>query len=333
MSVGRVRCHGMAPWNPSGWTTSERTVTTETLELRALYSVVKHASYAKAARELGLSPSGVSRIITRLERRLGVRLVQRTTRKLSLTEAGVSFHAKAAQILTDLAEAEATVQASSTAARGSLRISAPVAFGLKHLVPLTDALLRLHPELSVEIVLVDRFVDLIHEEVDLAIRIGTLDASGLIARRLCQIRRVLVAARSYLETYGEPATLEELSEHECLLYSGFRRTDGWTLKGPDGLVSVPVSGRITSNTVQVLLEAARLGRGIAVGPTVLVSELLESGELIRLLAPYEFEPRSIYAVYPSARQLSTKVRVTVDFLASRLCDPPPWDACLGPAEE
>jgi DNA-binding transcriptional LysR family regulator len=175
---------------------------TETNELIAFHSVVKHSSFAKAAEELALSPSGVSRIVTRLEERLGVRLVQRTTRSLSLTEAGAAFYARAGQILADLMDAEAEVQKATTQPRGTLRVSAPIVFGQLYVTPLLEQVLSRYPELHIDLTLTNRFVDLIDEGIDLALRIGSLTDSRLIARRLCSNQRVLVAAPSYLARRG-----------------------------------------------------------------------------------------------------------------------------------
>jgi DNA-binding transcriptional LysR family regulator len=301
---------------------------TETLELTVFHCVVKHSSYAKAAEELALSPSGVSRIVSRLEERLGARLVQRTTRKLSLTEAGAAFHARTLQILLDLADAEAEVQETSFRPRGNLRLSAPVVFGQQFISPLLDQLLHLYPELSIELSLTDRFVDLIDEGMDLAIRLGSLPDSRLIARRLCTNHRVLVASASYLERRGVPSHPSELINHDCVLFTSFARPREWKLLGPDGPVTVSVSGRVATNNAGVVAATAMRGLGITVGATVIVSPALRSGELVRVLSDWEFENAAIFAVYPSARQLSTKVRATVDFLAEHLKDPPSWDQQL-----
>ncbi len=302
---------------------------TETLELQVLHCVVKHASYAKAAEELGLSPSGVSRIISRLEERLGVRLMQRTTRKLALTEAGAAFHARTLQILSDLAEAEAEVQRTSIVPRGNLRVSVPVVFGQLYIAPMLDQLLELHSELTVDVTFMDRFVDLIDEGMDLAIRIGALSDSRLIARRLCANQRVLVASPSYIERRGEPTHPSELANHDCVLFTGFTRPREWKLRGPDDEVcAVNVSGRVASNNVEALTTAAKRGLGVTMGATLSVGPALLSGELVRVCKQWQFEPTAVFAVFPSARQLSTKVRAAVDFLAENLNDPPAWDRAL-----
>jgi DNA-binding transcriptional LysR family regulator len=299
--------------------------TTETLELTVFASVVKHSSYAKAAEELKLSPSGVSRIVTRLEERLGARLLQRTTRKLSLTEAGALFHARCAQILVDLVDAEAEVHKTALHPRGTLRLSASVVFGRRYLAPLLTQLTARFPELSFDLQLTNRFVDLVEEGIDLAIRIGALADSRLIARRLCTNRRILVASPNYLKARGTPKQPSDLAGHECVIFSGWSRATEWKLIGPDGPLTVEVAGRIASNNVDMVTDAAKAGLGITVGPTLSVSSALLSGELVQVLPGYTFEPTAVFAVYPSARQLSTKVRAVVDFLAETLPDPPRWD--------
>jgi DNA-binding transcriptional LysR family regulator len=301
---------------------------TDTQELLVFQAVAKHASYARAAEEMGLSPSGVSRIVSRLEERLGARLLHRTTRKLSLTEAGAVFHARASQILADLADAEAEVQTAVARPKGTLKVTASLAFGHLYLAPLLPELLARFPELSIEMSLTNRFVDLIEEGIDLAIRIGSLADSRLVARRLCTNRRVLVAAPSYLKRRGKPKAVEELARHECVLFTGFARPTEWRLIGPDGPVSVSIAGRVATNNVEMLTTAARQGLGITVGATLSVGPALLSGELVRVLSDYEFEQSAVFAVFPSARQLSTKTRATVDFLAAKLGDPPTWDQNL-----
>ena len=301
---------------------------TETQELVVFQAVAKHASYARAADELGLSPSGVSRIVSRIEERLGARLLHRTTRKLSLTESGAAFQARTAQILADLADAEAEVQSAVARPKGMLKVTASIMFGELYLAPLLPELLGHFPELSVEMTLTNRFVDLVDEGIDLAIRIGSLADSRLVARRLCTNRRVLVAAPRYLKRHGTPRGVEDLARHQAVLFTGFSRPTEWKLIGPGGPVSVSVSGRVATNDIHTLTTVAKQGLGITVGATLSVAPALLSGELVRVLSDHEFEPSAVFAVYPSARQLSTKTRAAVDFLAARLADPPAWDQRL-----
>jgi DNA-binding transcriptional LysR family regulator len=297
----------------------------ETLELTVFHCVAKHASYARAAEELRLSPSGVSRIITRLEEGLGVRLVQRSTRKVALTEAGMTLYQRAQQLLIDLSDAEAEVQKTALRPRGTLRISAPVVFGQRYLAPAIVELTQTYPELSVDLSLIDRFVDLIEEGVDLAIRIGSLSASGLTARRLCTNRRIVVASPEYLARRGVPCTPQELERHEVVVFSGFARPREWRLVQGSQSESVAISGRLATNNVEVLTLAAKRGLGVTFGATMSAGPALVSGELVRVLPDWELEPTAVFAVYPSGRQLSSKVRATIDFLAEALKDPPVWD--------
>lgn len=300
----------------------------ETQELMVFHAVVKHSNYAKAAEELGLSPSGVSRIVSRLEERLGARLIQRTTRKLKLTEVGEAFHARTTQVLADLRDAETEVAQTVLRPRGTIRISTSVAFGQIYLGALLRELTDRYPELTIELFLTDRFVDLVDEGIDLGIRFGSLPDSRLIARRLCTNHRVLVAAPSYLERRGTPEKPADLAAHECLLFTSLARHTEWRLIGPEGPVSVSVTGRVSSNNISALVTAAQNGMGIAITATLVAGKQLSSGQLVRVLPDYEFEPSAIFAVYPSARQLSTKVRAVVDFLVERFADPPPWDRAL-----
>jgi len=302
---------------------------TETRELTVFHCVIRHGSYAKAAEELGLTPSGVSRLVSRLEARLGARLVNRTTRKLSLTEAGATFHTRTAQVLVDLADAEAEVQEVTLKPRGRLRMTAPVVFGQMYVAPLLPQLFARYPDLTLELSLADRFVDLIDEGMDLALRIGALGDSRLIARRLCTNRRMLVASESYLKKRGWPKSLADIaSNHDCILFTGLPRPREWNLRGPEGAVSISVSGRLASNNIDAIVGAAKNGLGIALGSTMAVDGALLAGELVRVLPEYEFEPTALFAVYPSARQLSSKVRAAVDFFSESLRDPPPWDIRL-----
>jgi DNA-binding transcriptional LysR family regulator len=308
--------------------TSSPRMVTETQELMVFNTVAKHASYARAAHELSLSPSGVSKIITRLEERLGARLVQRTTRKLSLTEAGTAFHARTSQILVDLADAEAEVQKTALRPKGTLKVSASVAFGQLYLAPMLGELLHQFPELSIDLALTNRFVDLIEEGVDLAVRIGSLTDSRLVARRLCTNRRILVASPAYIERCGMPQSPDDLAHHQCVIFNGFPKPLEWKLLGPGGPVSVTIAGRVATNDVATLTNAAKQGLGITVGATQSVGPALLSGDFVRVLSDYEFEPTAVFAVYTSARQLSTKIRAAVDFLATKITDPPSWDQSL-----
>lgn len=290
----------------------------ETQDLLVLRCVVRHGNYSKAADELGLSASGVSRLISRLEERLGVRLLQRTTRKLSLTEAGQTFHDRTAQFLDELSAAEVELRASGVAPRGHLRVGAPVGLGQVFLAPALSRFAAPFPELSVELKLSDSGIGLDGEGLDLLIRIGALEDTRLIARPLCTDRRFLIAAPAYLEKHGAPRTVKELAEHRCVVFTGFPQPSEWVLHGPAGLESVRVAGSIATNNIEVLTLTAKQGLGIAMGAAMSASPWLRSGELVRVLPEYEFPPAEMFAYYPSAGALAAMVRRLLDFLLAEL---------------
>jgi len=297
----------------------------ETFELAVFTSVVRLESFAGAAEAHGMSASGVSRLVARLEHKLGVRLIQRTTRRLSLTEAGSAFHARASRILSDLEEAEAEASASALRPRGTVRISAPVAFGRRHLGAVVDDILKAFPELAIDLSLSDRFVDLVDEGFDLAVRTGALPDSRLVVRRLCENRRILVASPDYLRRRGSPEAVADLARHECLIFTALSRPRNWRLTGPAGTADIAVSGPVASDNGEFLIDLAQRGQGIAFAATFVAHQALKAGDLVQVLPDHEFEPASIFAAYPSSRQLSSKVRAVVDHLAQAFRDPPPWD--------
>jgi DNA-binding transcriptional LysR family regulator len=232
-------------------------------------------------------------------------------------------------LLADLAEAEAAVSATSQAASGLLRVSAPVSFGILHLGPLLAQFRQQQPNVSLEFSLNDRVVDLLEEGHDLAIRISNrLPASSLVARPLAPVRLVVCAAPTYLERYGIPQAPEELARHQCLLYSYSEQPDQWSFAGPGGVRQVSVNGFLTANNGDVLRVAALAGEGIVSQPSFIVGEDLRCGRLVPLLQDYAPPPLTAYAVYPSRRHLAGKVRAFVDFLAGAWGDPPPWDAWM-----
>ena len=306
--------------------------------------VVEAASFSGAARSLGLSKSAVSKQVSRLEAGLGVQLLHRTTRRLSLTEAGAVFYEGCQRMLAEAEAAEQAVTHLAAAPRGHLRLNAPMSFGILHLSPLLPDLLRRCPELTVDLTLNDRLVDLVEEGYDLAIRIGRLPDSSLIARRLAPSRAVLCAAPAYLEAQGAPAQPHDLKQHAGLLYS--YQADGatWRLTGRkgtgrkgigrkgigrEGSVRVPVAGRFQVNNGDSLRQAALGGLGIAQLPTFIVGDDLRAGRLQRVLPDWEIAAEAaVHAVYPATRTLSPEVRVVIDFLAERFGDAPYWDRGL-----
>lgn len=282
-------------------------------------------SLTAAAERMGLSRGMASRYLQDLEARLGVRLVNRTTRRLSLTEPGRAYHQRCQQILADLEEAERAVASAGAQPRGRLRVSAPMTFGTLYLAPLLPAYLAEHPEVGVELVLNDRYVDLLEEGFDVAVRIGRLADSSLVVRRLAHSRLVLCAAPDYLARRGTPATAADLAEHDCLGYAYWSRGDAWDLIGPEGPVTVKLHGRLKANNGEALAIAAAGGLGIVLEPCFILAPHLRRGTLVPILPGYEAPEAAIHAVFPEGRRVSAKVRSFVEFLAGRLSPVPPWE--------
>jgi len=292
--------------------------------MEAFVAVVETGSFVRASERLGTSTTTVSRLVAELEAHLNARLLHRTTRKLALTDVGRAYYQQCASLLDDLAEAEAAVSADTVAASGLLRVSAPVSFGIRHLGPLLPRFRREQPNVSLELALNDRTVDLVEEGHDLAIRIRSQLADSLVARPLAPVRLVVCASPAYLERHGTPRTPADLARHQCLLYSYTEQPNLWTLGGQ----TVAVNGFLTANNGDVLRLAALEGEGIVRQPTFLVGEDLSAGRLVQLLPDYPTPSATAYAVYPSRRHLSAKVRAFVDFLVGAWGDPPPWDAWM-----
>jgi len=295
-------------------------------DMRCFVQVAEMQSVTKAAQHLSLAPSAVSRRLRDLEARLGAQLLSRTTRRMSLTEAGQVFFHRATQILADLDEAEAEVSDESHGLSGQLRLAAPLTFGLMHLSPVLTAFMAEHPELSIDLDLSDRQVDLVGEGFDLAIRIGTLSDSTLIARRLAEVRMLVCAAPVLIERHGLPETPDALRALPALCYSGSQRGDIWRYRDPageDGTVQVTM--RLRVNNGEMAREAAIAGLGIVIEPSFIVEEALASGELVPLLTDHDWQSIAIHVVYPQTRHLSAKARTFIDFLRARLGPRAAWE--------
>jgi DNA-binding transcriptional LysR family regulator len=294
--------------------------------LAVFVKVVDAQSFAGAARDFGLSPAMVSKHVQALEARLGARLLNRTTRRLSLTEIGRGYYQRARQILADLEEADRAASDLQAAPRGVLKVNAPFSFGIRHVASAIAAYLTAYPEVTVDVSLNDRYIDLLAEGVDVALRIGRLADSSLIARRLAPIRMVLAAAPAYVARHGQPSAPKDLARHACLLYTYAATADEWRLTGPDGRDEVVrVSGRLLANNGDMLRTAAVDGLGIALLPSFIAGEHVRSGALVRLLPGYAAPEGALYAVYPPGRHLSAKLRSFIDFLATRFGEAPEWD--------
>ncbi len=300
-------------------------------DVAVFVAVVDAGSFTRAAERLKVSRPVVSKQVSRLEESLGVRLLNRTTRRLSLTEAGRIFHAQASRGLEDIAEARAEVSRLQEQPRGVLRINVPMSFGILHLAPLLPAFMQQYPELTVEMDLNDRKLDVIEEGFDASVRISDLPDSSLVARRLAPCRHVIVAAPAYLERHGVPDRPEDLLEHEVLSYSLQQSAQAWHFIDPEGQpTQVAVAGRLQVNNSLALREALLAGMGIARTPTFLVGDDLRQGRLTTVLDTCRSLELSIYLVYPQRRYLSPKVRAFADFLVAKIKDPPYWDQVSPP---
>jgi DNA-binding transcriptional LysR family regulator len=297
-------------------------------DLALFARVVEAGSFSGAARDLGLSKSAVSKRLARLEERLGVRLLHRTTRRLSLSEAGRTLYDHARQAVAAAQAGEEAVARLQERPRGVLTVNAPVSFGSLHLAPVISRFLNRYPEVSVDMTVDDRVLDLVESGFDVAVRIAELPESSLIARRLAPARHVVCAAPAYLERFGEPRDPADLAHHNCLTYAYSRQGPEWPFDGPGGPETVRVGGNLQVNHGDGLRAAAVAGLGVALLPTFIVGDDLRAGRLQPLLPAYRTRELSIYAVYPERRHLPAKVRAFVDFLVETFAGQPYWDRGL-----
>lgn len=301
-------------------------------EMSVFAKVVATGSLSAAARDLGISTAVVSRRLAALEARLGVRLVNRTTRRLALTDEGASYHEACARILGEIEDADAAAAAKRIEPQGLLKVALPASFGHKHIAPLVPPFAARFPKIQLAFSLSDRTVNVIEEGFDLAIRIGELEDSSLAARKLAPNRRVVCASPGYLANHDTPRTPEDLANHNCLITSHDLQM-AWEYRGPDGRRgAVRVAGRFACDNWEVLREWAMAGLGVALKSTWDVRRQLEDGSLVPLLPGYEFGTDvAIYAVYPHRRYLSAKTRVFIDYLAESFGPEPYWDRPQGEA--
>lgn len=303
------------------------TVAMELLAGMAVFArVVDAGGISAAARDLRLSKSAVSKQLAALEDRLGARLLQRTTRRMGLTEAGAGFLEHCRRVVAEAEAAESAVGALQAEPRGVLRVNAPMTFGTMHLAAAIPDFMARHRGVTVDLSLNDRMVDLLDEGYDVAVRIARLADSSLVARKLAPARRVMVAAPSYLDRRGRPQALAELAAHDVLSYSYVPAAEEWRFVGPAGEEAVRVEGRLRANNSEILLAACLAGAGIAALPTFISGPSLRAGSLVRVLPQYESPEFAVHAVWPATRHLSAKVRAFVDFLAERFGPVPYWDA-------
>ena len=290
-------------------------------EMASFVAVVDAGSFVGAADALGLSKAAVSRHVGELEQRLGVRLLQRTTRRLSLTVDGQLFQARCRELLAAVEEAESELTSHSGEPGGLVRVNAPLTFGVLHLAPLWGRFAALHPKVSLDITLGDRVVDLVDEGFDLAVRITTLPSSNLVSRRLATTRVVLCASPEYLRRHGTPEHPRELAEHRTIGYTYWSTRDEWQFTGPDGPVSVRTRSYLHTNNGDTCRAAALEHQGIILQPDFIIGDDLHRGTLVELMPQYRAIEIGIYAVYPTRKHLPLKVRRLVDFLAEAFAAP------------
>lgn len=297
--------------------------------LNALIAVVEHGGFAPAARRLGLAPSSLTRQLNSLEDSLGTLLLNRSTRAVTLTEAGRQYYEDARRILEELQNADHSVSNLAGPPSGLLRVSIPVAFGRLHIAPALPAFLHEFPGIRLDIRLSDTVANLVEDRIDLAIRLGSPASQNLIARKLAPHRRVICASPDYLGEHGTPAQPADLAQRNCLLFDYAIATSAWTLKRADKVEKVQVSGNLHANGSELLREAAIGGAGLVLMPTWLVGQDIAAGRLLPVLEEWSSslgtEDGAIWAVYLQNRRGSKKLSAFLDFLAKHISSPPYWD--------
>jgi len=292
-------------------------------DMTAFVRAVERGGFSSAARELGLTPSAISKLVTRMEDRLGVRLLNRTTRRLALTPEGEAFFHRAQRILADIEEAENEVARFRERPSGRLRISVGTAFGGYQFVPALPEFLARYPEIEVELTMTDRIVDLMEEGADVGIRTGELLDSSLVARRICDMERVICASPAYLRKHGTPRKPADLAGHNCLVLAASPQFHLWPFDTPDGVRNVEVKGNVTASNAETLVQLAIMGLGLIRLADVIVGDAIAKGLLKPVLADvHHVEPLPLHAVFPHGRHRSPRVAALVDFLVEKFADSP-----------
>jgi DNA-binding transcriptional LysR family regulator len=294
--------------------------------MRVFAQVVESGSFAKASERLGLSTSATSRQVAELEGHLAARLLNRTTRKVSLTESGRAFYERCVQLLADLEEAEQEAARAAVVPRGTIKLTTSGVFGTRHVAPAIAAFLAEHPGVRFDVSLSERVVDLVDEGFDLAVRIGTPGGQNLVARKLGETRLLPCAAPAYLAAHGAPKIPEDLAKHNCFTYEYVSQRGVWRFRDASGATrAVRVQGNLHSNSGDFVAEAAARGAGIVFEPSFIVGPEVRAGRLVPLLQEFSPEPLPIYAVYPSRKHLSAKVRLFVDHLVRTFAGTQDWE--------
>lgn len=295
-------------------------------EMEVFVTVVDQGAFTSAADKLGVSKSAVSKHVSALEARLGARLLDRTTRRVSPTEIGLSYYDRVKRVLADATDADEMVGAMQSSPRGLLKVSVPVSFGLRHASKAISEFLKTYPEVSIDLSLDDRFVDLISDGYDVAIRIGHLADSSLRARKIAETQAVLVASPEYLETHGTPEKLDDLADHKLLQYSMLASGNSWRLISKTGEERhFRTGGSLIANNGDVLLQAMIDGLGIGLTPSFFLCGELKNGRLKTVLADHPQKPLGIHVVYPPGRYIQPKTRAFIDFMVERFKGKGPMD--------
>lgn len=298
-------------------------------EMQTFVRVAETLSVTRAAAQLNIAPSAISRRVRDLEARLGTQLLQRTTRRVALTDAGRAFYRRSVALLADLAEAEAEVTDERCALTGTLRLTVPLSLAMAALTDIIAEFMKENPALVVDVDLNDRQVDLVAENIDLAIRVGRLANSSLIARRLAGVRGLVCASPAFLAEHGTPRTPDELSALPALCYANAPAPEIWTYADPAGREgSVRVTPQMLANNGDALCEAAASGLGVTYQPSFIAFRAIEAGRLVPILTDHVWAEAGIYAVYPPTRHLPLRARAFIDFLAERIGPEPFWEQCL-----
>ncbi len=289
-------------------------------------AVMETGSFTAAADRLGTSSGQASKLVSRLESELGVRLLNRTTRAVSATEAGQAYFGRLRPLLDEFDNLDASIRDASHTPRGRLRLTAPLTFGALELAPTLNAFALRYTQIELDVSFSDRVVNLVDEGYDMAVRVGRPSESSLVARKLCDVRIVVVAAPAYLEHRGEPQTPGDLSRLECIIDTNFKEPGRWPFRDDRGdPVSADVSGRIRYSNAEACLNAAEAGLGLACVPSFVTGEALRAGRVRRVLQAFEPDPYAVHALYPHSRHLAGKVRALVDFLVERYRGGPSWE--------
>lgn len=302
-------------------------------QIRTFVTLVECHSISKTAEKMDVAVSAVSRRLKELESSLGVQLMQRTTRKMHITEAGHNFYKRCCRLLDDLEEAKQEASNTAAALSGTLKIATPLSFGVAHLSPAIAAFMHLHPQIKIDLDMSDRRTDLVEDGLDLAIRIGTLEDSTLIARKLASVRHVVCASPDFLNRYGTPTTPQDLSHMPALCYGNLSQPGTWQYRDNENNpthVKVPIRMRATNG--DALVEAAIAGLGVLCEPSFIVHSAVERGVLKPVLTDFQWYAMNIYAVYPQSKHLPARVRAFIDFLAAHFGENPYWERFLPSTE-